>query len=196
MEYFVFSFWSILIYMTFFNSPSTTIILDNNGNDNNSIIIESKGKKTHIDSAGEFIKLSDNKEPELGEMSQDEIYSKFKDIISNQPAKPKSFLLYFNSKGTKLSNDSYGVLDEILEEIRKRKVKDVTIIGHTDTVGSNEKNITLSLKRAKYIKNWILSNKIKFNTLEVESHGENDLLIQTADNVSEVKNRRVEVFIR
>lgn len=95
-----------------------------------------------------------------------------------------------------MTKKSAGKLSEILQMIKDRMPCDISIIGHTDTKGRALYNEKLGLKRAKYIKNWILSSNPNLNNLKAESYGESDLLVQTKDNVSEPKNRRVEIFIK
>jgi len=72
----------------------------------------------------------------------------------------------------------------------------VDIIGHTDTTGSNEINIKVSLKRAKYIESILKEKGVKAESLTAKGYGEEDLEVETADNVAEAKNRNVEIFIK
>ena len=74
---------------------------------------------------------------------------------------------------------------------------DISITGHTDTVGSDEDNVSLGLKRARSVAE--LFEGIKLVVREriiVTSHGEKNLLIPTRDNVPEPRNRRIEVTVR
>ncbi len=175
--------------------PSSTVILANTDKPS-SIIIETKNQKITIDKPNEYVNIDKDRVTEVKRISYDEIYTKFKDVIEHTPRKPTSILLYFEKRGKDLTPESKDKISEVLREINKRKSANVTIIGHTDTVGSNEMNGKLSLKRALYIKNLLEKHKMKLDTLEVKSYGENDLLVETADEVSEAKNRRVEVFIK
>ena len=80
--------------------------------------------------------------------------------------------------------------------IKKRSPCLVDIIGHTDTVGSWESNVALSLKRAKFIKNILIKNGADPSLLTAKGYGESELLVKTPDEVSEPKNRNVEIFIK
>jgi outer membrane protein OmpA-like peptidoglycan-associated protein len=68
------------------------------------------------------------------------------------------------------------------------------IAGHTDTVGTNASNRTLSLNRARsigsYFKNRGLSIPVFY-----EGFGEEALLVGTPDNTDEQKNRRAEYIL-
>ena len=52
-----------------------------------------------------------------------------------QPEPPARFLLYFEVGGTALTEESAGLLPEIEAEIGRRNAPNITVIGHTDTVG-------------------------------------------------------------
>ena len=73
---------------------------------------------------------------------------------------------------------------------------EIVVSGHTDRVGDKVYNIKLSLQRADNIKNKLVKLGADAAMIEVTSHGEGNPLIKTADNVSESKNRRVEVTIK
>jgi outer membrane protein OmpA-like peptidoglycan-associated protein len=42
----------------------------------------------------------------------------------------------------------------------------------------------------------LIENGVAADKIEMSSHGEENLLIKTRDNVSEPKNRRVEIIVR
>ena len=69
------------------------------------------------------------------------------------------------------------------------------IEGHTDTVGSPEANKSLSERRAATVVDYLVA---KFNVdrgrLEAAGMGEDGLLVQTPQQVSEPRNRRVQVI--
>ena len=72
----------------------------------------------------------------------------------------------------------------------------MSIVGHTDRVGRAEANAALALKRAESTRERLVEAGLELKRVEVSSHGENNPVIPTADNVAEPKNRRVEVTIR
>ncbi len=190
--------YSIFAYsiLSMINAPtSSTVILAKNGK-KSSVIINTKKSKTVIDKPNTYVQLTEKSESKIKQISDKEIYLKFKDVIEHTPKKPTSILLYFLKGKNELDEESKNKISTIIREIKSRKTVDLNIIGHTDTVGSNKLNAKLSLKRALFVKELLLKNKLKLNSLEVNSYGENDLLVQTEDEVSEPKNRRVEVFIK
>lgn len=68
------------------------------------------------------------------------------------------------------------------------------IVGHTDTVGSAEHNLDLSRRRARAIAAWFKGRGLKL-PIAYEGLGESALLVPTADNVDEPRNRRVDYIL-
>ena len=73
---------------------------------------------------------------------------------------------------------------------------ELSVVGHTDRVGAADANARLSLQRAQSTLDRLTEAGLKHKRVEVDSHGENNPLVPTADNVAEPRNRRVEVTIR
>ena len=70
------------------------------------------------------------------------------------------------------------------------------IYRNADTAGNPVYNLRLSTQRAEAIAKILAGKGIKSQFLKTTSHGENNPLIQTEDNVHEAKNRRVEIVVR
>ena len=129
-------------------------------------------------------------------LSEQDIEKDFHDTIQAIPGTADHFILFFTSGTIELTKESQEQLPQILKKIKERFPCEISVIGHTDTRASGEYNLALSLKRASHVKDQLLAIGAPRKLLEVSSHGENDPMIPTADNVSEPRNRRVEIFIR
>ena len=182
----------------FIGCSKTTIVLVDNGKVHNAIIVSTDKGSVKLDKVGSFVDLSakDKAPSKIKEMSKEEIKKRFEDVIVSVPPKPLSYMLYFKSNSLELTEKSKRLLDIVLQSIKDRSPCMVDIIGHTDTIDSNEKNIKVSLQRAKYISSMIKKMNIKVVSLSAKGYGEEDLLVKTADNVEEQKNRAVEIFIK
>lgn len=130
------------------------------------------------------------------EMSKEEIDKRFSTVIKAQPQKPITFLLYFRSDSTTLERKSQASIRDVLATIKERQPCEVSIVGHTDRMGSRSYNIDLSLKRASEVEKILRSSYSEICAIDIFSYGENDPIIQTADGVSEPLNRRVEITVR
>lgn len=120
----------------------------------------------------------------------------FSQVIAARPQVPAQFLLYFESGGANLTAESQSLLAQILDEVSRRPAVDVSIIGHSDTVGRPDTNEALALQRARAVADLLQSRGMKPQALSVLSHGERNLLVTTPDETPEPRNRRVEVSVR
>ena len=130
------------------------------------------------------------------EATPDEVKARFADALAAQPARPSSYLLYFEPGGNVLTAASRAELNKLRLEIAQRAAAEVRVIGHTDRVGSFEGNDALSKKRAESIKAALIEGGVPAEKLEAVGRGERDLLVPTDDEVNEPKNRRVEINLR
>lgn len=119
----------------------------------------------------------------------------FKEALSIQPERPLHFLLYFQEENT-LTSTSVKLLPEIIAAIRERNSNDISVVGHTDTLGTKEYNTLLSKDRAVTVKDLLVRQGADRNAIRITSHGKENPLIPTGDNVYEPRNRRVEVVVR
>lgn len=148
------------------------------------------GQATGLDRAGQ-----EPVEPFV--LEEDEIRDVFGEALDAQPEPPVTFLLYFRTGTSDLTAESQALIPEILATIDARETPPrIAVVGHTDTLGSASVNAALSLDRANVVRDLLLSRDLDPAFVEATSHGENNPLVPTADNVSEPRNRRVEVTIR
>jgi len=68
--------------------------------------------------------------------------------------------------------------------------------GHTDTVGSRAFNDRLGMERARVVAAALAARGVAPLSMQLASRGELEPVVETADEVDEPRNRRVEVWIR
>jgi outer membrane protein OmpA-like peptidoglycan-associated protein len=129
-------------------------------------------------------------------VDQSRIDSLFTDSIKALPTEPVSLLFYFLNDSTELTAESKSHIPEVLSLINKREFYEISIIGHTDTTGSDEYNMRLSSARAESVRETLLSGGLRSDRIELRYHGKRDPIIPTGDNVREPRNRRVEVIVK
>jgi len=129
-------------------------------------------------------------------MTEVEAQRLFGDVLTALPPAAQHFILYFRFESEELTEESRALLPQILQAVRGRPFPDVAVIGHTDTTGTQAGNFELALRRANSIRARLVDAGVSPSLIEVTSHGEADLLVKTADEVLEPRNRRVEITVR
>jgi outer membrane protein OmpA-like peptidoglycan-associated protein len=162
------------------------------------ITVSNAGGSVDIDTANQYTVVKDQATaPDIPEkMDQAKIQNLFGKALAIQPPPPIHFILYFRTDSTDLRSDSVEVLPNIIAAIRERGSERISVVGHTDTSGGKEYNLKLSTRRAQAVRNRLVEMGIADTLIEVTSHGEENPLIKTGDNVRNAKNRRVEVVVR
>jgi outer membrane protein OmpA-like peptidoglycan-associated protein len=137
-----------------------------------------------------------DRRPTVGKLSSADVKNFFGDALSALPPPPRRFTLFFLFESDRLTDESRALVPEILKSVKEHSVPDVVIVGHTDTMGTEKANFDLGLKRALVVKALLVDAGLDAATLDVTSHGELDLLVKTADETPEPRNRRVDIAVR
>lgn len=163
-----------------------------------SIVIENEAGSQLVDEPLESTRVASAtaapSEPRA--ISEQEVEETWGATLRASPPKPKTFILYFIVGSNRLTADSLAQLPAILESIKEFPAAEVSVVGHTDRIGSDRRNAQLALQRARTIRDLLISEGLDADLIQVDSHGENNPLIETADEVPEPRNRRVEVTVR
>ncbi|MGZ5095006.1 MAG: OmpA family protein [Burkholderiales bacterium] len=128
--------------------------------------------------------------------AEEDLQQRYGEVLEVQPARPFTYTLYFITGLTQLTTQSKEALNEVTQKIKSFPAAQVTVIGHTDRVGTDAENDVLSLKRANTVRDMLIQIGIRDGAIEVVGRGEREPLVRTADGVSEEKNRRVEIKLR
>lgn len=129
-------------------------------------------------------------------VSDNEIARRFGAALEGLPAPQLEFVLYFDLGTDRLTPASETLVASLLQAVEERRSTDVSIIGHTDTTDTQKANFLLGMRRAEKVAEILQSRGLAPEYSTVESHGEGDPLVPTADGVDEPRNRRVEVTVR
>lgn len=149
-----------------------------------------------IDSAYGAQRIRSDGTTEAAKLTAAEVQETFGSTLEALPGKPASFMLYFLEGRDELTTESKGELDKVFVELKRRPLPDIVVIGHTDTVGSLPRNDRLSLARAERLREMLVDLGIPFERIQAAGRGKRELLVPTEENVSEPRNRRVEINVR
>jgi len=103
--------------------------------------------------------------------------------------------IFFETAKADLKEESFSELDRLVEILKNNSLLKIEIGGHTDDVGSNESNLTLSDKRAKSVLTYLNEKGIKTDRLTSKGYGETSPLVANDSDKNKAVNRRVEFKI-
>ena len=89
-----------------------------------------------------------------------------------------------------------GVLDSFAASLRGDQSAQVTIIGHTDSSGSDAINNPLSLDRANSVRDYLTVRGVAASRVETAGRGSHQPVASNASESGRAQNRRVEIFLR
>ena len=94
-----------------------------------------------------------------------------------------------------LSPQAKTQLEELINRIEVGFIKTLKIVGHTDSVGSQESNQILSEKRAQTVSNYLIDLGIPFEKIIAQGKGEKEAIASNVTKIGRAKNRRAEIKI-
>ena len=108
-------------------------------------------------------------------------------------AAPRGYLVFFDFNKSDLTSQAVTIVDQAAKNAGPAHVTQLTVTGHTDTVGSDAYNMRLSRRRAESVAAQLEKNGIALSEIEIVAKGKRDLLVPTKDGVREPQNRRVQI---
>ena len=172
------------------------LVPDSNGRTGAVAVTSPWGSSSMLDKPYTMALLERGDRVDTPPIARDEVAKLFMHSIAAQPERPISFLLYFQLDTDEYTPESKEAFEKVFSEIARRKVAEIAVIGHTDRVGSLEYNDALSLRRAVRVRTDFVDRGIPDNAISVAGRGEREPIVPTADEVSEPRNRRVEINVR
>lgn len=113
----------------------------------------------------------------------------------------EGIVIEFNSKilfgfdRSDLSGDATANLDKLIKILNKYPDTDIEIQGHTDDVGTDEYNLSLSEKRAASVATYLRNKNIASSRLSIKGFGEKYPKYSNSNENDRAQNRRVEFLI-
>ncbi|MCB9245278.1 MAG: OmpA family protein [Flavobacteriales bacterium] len=101
--------------------------------------------------------------------------------------------IQFETASAVIKPESYAELDTIVEILLDYPTIDALIEGHTDDVGDDESNMTLSQNRAAAVKKYIEGKGVDAMRLTAKGYGETQPIKSNKSEEGRQANRRVEV---
>ncbi|HAM33079.1 MAG TPA: OmpA family protein [Deltaproteobacteria bacterium] len=178
-------------------SRDVIVLLPDEHGKTGAIVVSSAGVERRLDRPRQTVSVEAGAPPGIPTvMPEKEVRAIVGPALAALPKPPVRFILYFEHDSTDLTADSKALLPKMLRTILDRAPVDISVVGHTDTVGKDRYNCVLSFKRAKAVAAILVVKGIDSSILDITSHGKDNPLVPTGDQVPEPRNRRVEVTVR
>ncbi|NVO07748.1 MAG: TolC family outer membrane protein, partial [Rhodoferax sp.] len=173
---------------------SYVVLLPDRNNVVGKVIVEGKGGKQVLEEAQKGVKADGG--GGTFAVSDEQLKRDFGGAMAALPKAPERFVLYFQRGTDVLTPESKALLPQIVQHGQAHPGLDVSVVGHTDTSGSEKVNEVLGRERASFVAKQLRDLGLKTDALSIESQGKKRLEVATPDNTKEQRNRRVEVILR
>ena len=196
---------AVVIALALFTQPQpeppaitdTVILLPDEDGSVGSLVVSSNAGEQSLNTAYSTVETDETGALAAGTTSAAAVESEFGSLLNATPAAPRSFTVTFESGSAEtLTSSSQTELSRIRDYLLTVPAAEITVIGHTDRVGSMEDNDELSRQRAESVKALIQAAGIDATSIDAAGRGEREPLVETADGVAELRNRRVEIRVR
>jgi OmpA-OmpF porin, OOP family len=102
---------------------------------------------------------------------------------------------FFDFDKATLKPEGRAKLDDLVSKIQGINLEVIIGVGHTDSVGTDGYNQSLSVRRAEAVKAYLVSKGIEKNRVYTEGKGEKQPVADNKTAEGRAKNRRVEIEV-
>ncbi|WP_378188104.1 OmpA family protein [Aquimarina sp. W85] len=106
-------------------------------------------------------------------------------------------LLYSRFNGYRFKPDTalINYTKELKSYLQRHPSKQISVTGHTDSIGSIKNNLWFGKIRAKNVKKYLISQGIDEEKIKIYSKGEQAPIAPNDTEANKAKNRRIEIII-
>lgn len=174
------------------------VLLDNPDGGSGKVIVSTNAGRQVLDRSGTATSISSvSREPsQPWRLKLEKIREVFERALGARPRRFHTYTLMFQSGRTDLDAGSEAEFHAMVQDVAVRPGADVTIAGYADRQDNESRNELIALLRAYRVRDAVVAAGVPIERIELDSYGESRPAVETADNVSELRNRRVEVTVR
>jgi outer membrane protein OmpA-like peptidoglycan-associated protein len=120
---------------------------------------------------------------------------KYKNVVVTKTKIELRQTVFFDTNKTTIKRESFDLLDEVAQALKDNPSIHVRIEGHTDSRGSDRRNLRLSQGRAGSVRDYLIRRGISPDRMVSEGYGERVPLADNRTKAGREQNRRVEFVI-
>jgi outer membrane protein OmpA-like peptidoglycan-associated protein len=101
----------------------------------------------------------------------------------------------FDTNRYEIKSNLRPILDRFAATLNQNPVTTVTIIGHTDSTGTDAINNPLSVNRAASTRDYLVARGVAASRIAIDGRGSREPIADNNSAEGRAKNRRVEIFV-
>jgi len=101
----------------------------------------------------------------------------------------------FDTNRYEIKSNLRPILDRFATTLNQNPVTTVTIIGHTDSTGSDAINNPLSINRAASTRDYLVARGVATNRIAIDGRGSREPIADNNTVAGRATNRRVEIYV-
>ncbi len=101
----------------------------------------------------------------------------------------------FDKGKSNIKSNFRPILDKFAAGLQTNQAARVTIVGHTDSSGSDAVNDPLSVNRAASARNYLAEHSVAISRITIDGRGSHEPVAANDTEANRAKNRRVEIFV-
>jgi outer membrane protein OmpA-like peptidoglycan-associated protein len=101
----------------------------------------------------------------------------------------------FDTDSTAIKPGFHSTMDKLADVVVRYGKTTLTVVGHTDNVGSNDYNQKLSERRSRSVAQYLESRRVNGMRLALAGKGETQPIASNANEPGRQQNRRVEIYV-
>jgi outer membrane protein OmpA-like peptidoglycan-associated protein len=129
-------------------------------------------------------------------VEQGEVTQLFAAAFAARPMLPRHFRFFYELASNRLTAESAARYCTLSDDLKRRPVYEVEIVGHADTLGEDAYDQNLSLRRAETIRDALINDGFDARAISIVGQGYHVPLVPTPPHTAEPRNRRVEITTR
>jgi outer membrane protein OmpA-like peptidoglycan-associated protein len=177
-------------------SPDRVVLLPGSDGTTGAVIVRQGGSEVRIDQAYGSARAGAGGSVEVTRADAAQVRAEFADVLNAMPPAPLSFVVYFVFGQDELTEESRKDLGPVLQDITRRTIPEITVIGHADQAGPERINDTLAIRRAERVKELLVQRGVRSDRIVAVGRGSREPAVRAAEGVAEARNRRVEISVR
>jgi outer membrane autotransporter protein len=115
--------------------------------------------------------------------------------VAPAPQEARSYLVFFDWDKATLTDRAREIIREAAENSTRVAYTRIAVNGYTDTSGTPQYNMGLSLRRAHAVAGELVRDGVPAGAITIRGFGQTHLLVPTGAGVREPQNRRVEIIL-